>query len=274
MGRSANIDTWRKVGEQTYMLPTNPYRLNAGLIVGTSRAMVIDTGAGPNHAKAILAAVRAKTNLPLIVVNTHAHFDHFFGNAVFAEHGTDEFWAHERCAAAIAVSGEDQRSQVSEREPQMAAGRGSGSALVPPTHLVPDQGGLIDLGGREVELLHLGFGHTDHDLSVGADTVLFTGDLIEEGADPAFEDAYPAEWVATINRLIHLRDRYEVYIPGHGAPVGEHFLRVQADMLAQAIRIAEQARREAPGDATKTIPILPYGPEQARVLLDRLRDGG
>lgn len=274
MGRPANIDIWRTVGDRTYVLPTAAYRLNVGLIVGTSRAMVIDTGAGPDHATVILTAVRAVTDLPLIVVNTHAHFDHFFGNAVFAEDGTNEFWAHERCAARIASGGEDQRDLVSDSEPRMAAARGSGTALVPPTRLVPDTGGQIDLGDREVELLYLGFGHTDHDLLVATDAVLFTGDLIEEGADPAFEDAYPAEWLATINRLIQLRARYAVFIPGHGAPVGEDFLRIQSDTLAQAIRIAEQARREAPGDATKTIPILPYGPEQARVLLERLRDVG
>ena len=71
------------------MLVTEGSLLNTGLIVGSERAMVIDTGCGPRQAREILDAVREKTHLPLVVVNTHAHYDHFFGNAVFAEAGVD-----------------------------------------------------------------------------------------------------------------------------------------------------------------------------------------
>ena len=46
---------------------------------------------------------------------------------------------------------------------------------------------MLDVGGREVVLRFLGRGHTDHDLVVEVETpddatVVFAGDLVEEGA--------------------------------------------------------------------------------------------
>ena len=93
------MSRWMEVGQGNYVLTTEGSKLNTGLIVGAERAMVIDTGGGPRQGREILAAVREKTQLPLVVVNTHAHYDHFFGNAVFADDGVTEFYAHENCAA-------------------------------------------------------------------------------------------------------------------------------------------------------------------------------
>ncbi|GAB3517403.1 MBL fold metallo-hydrolase [Arthrobacter monumenti] len=269
MSQSETTGNWREVGPQAYVLPTGKYLLNVGLVVGVERALVIDTGAGPHHGTAILEAVRTMTDLPLVVANTHSHFDHFFGNAVFAAAGASEFWAHEACAADIAATGEEQRSFVAEAEPEMAAGTEEDTVLVVPEHTVGEQPVTLDLGGLSVELFHLGRGHTDNDLLVGLDTVVFAGDLIEEGADPAFEDAFPQEWVHTLERLVRLR-KYETFVPGHGSPVGSDYVRVQASTMSRAIRIATQARREAPSDTTKAIPIMPYAPEHARALMGRL----
>lgn len=97
--------------------------------------MVIDTGCGPRQGREILAAVREKTQLPLVVVNTHAHYDHFFGNAVFADDGVTEFWAHANCAATIERDADNQRRFVATNEPEMAAGgRVTPSTSLSPTH--------------------------------------------------------------------------------------------------------------------------------------------
>lgn len=82
-----NCEPWRVLGDGSFVLSSNAARalVNIGLVVGSERALVIDTGCGPRHATEILTAVRAVTALPLVVANTHAHWDHFFGNAVFRE---------------------------------------------------------------------------------------------------------------------------------------------------------------------------------------------
>ncbi|HCN20868.1 MAG TPA: MBL fold metallo-hydrolase, partial [Arthrobacter bacterium] len=114
------MSEWLDVGADNYVLVTEGSLLNTGLIVGSERAMVVDTGCGPRQGREILDAVREKTSLPLVVVNTHAHYDHFFGNAVFASDGATEFWAHENCAREIDGHGDLQRRFVGTLEPEMS----------------------------------------------------------------------------------------------------------------------------------------------------------
>lgn len=52
------------------------------LIVGNSKALVIDTRIGSNN---VYEVFRTLTDLPLMVVNTHGHCDHIFGNVYFDE---------------------------------------------------------------------------------------------------------------------------------------------------------------------------------------------
>ena len=266
------MSQWREVGVGNYVLGTAGAALNTGLVVGAERALVIDTGCGPEQAGEILAAVRELTDLPLVVVNTHAHFDHFFGNAVFAEAGVTEFWAHQNAAREIAEFGEEQRQLLGSAEPEMAAGAGHNTQIVPPNAVVRDQPVIIDLGGTTATLFYLGRGHTDGDLLVGTNTTLFSGDLVEQGAHPSFEDSFPAEWANSLRQLSALRHRYEFLVPGHGQPVNDEFVRTMANTMTTAVRQAQQATREMPDDATKAIPILPYGPEQSRWFILRLQE--
>lgn len=59
-----------------------PGGVYSSLIIGTQKALLIDTGYGYGD---LGAAVREITGLPLIVVNTHGHFDHVGGNYLFDE---------------------------------------------------------------------------------------------------------------------------------------------------------------------------------------------
>ena len=52
------------------------------LIIGTEKAMLIDTGFGFEDLR---PTIESLTNLPLIVVNTHGHTDHSGGNRYFEE---------------------------------------------------------------------------------------------------------------------------------------------------------------------------------------------
>ncbi len=225
--------SWRNLGGGSFVMAGSAARasVNVGLVVGGARALVVDTGCGPQHGAEILAAVRTLTALPLVVANTHAHWDHFFGNAVFRHDGATEFWAHAAAARAMAGTGEGQRPAVSGVEPEMAAGTGPGTALVLPTHLVGADEVVLDLGGLAVRLFTLGPGHTDGDLLVGAPGVLFTGDLIEEGAEPQFEDAFPQDWIRVLRTLAAMGEDYPVMVPGHGQPVAAEFAARMADAM-------------------------------------------
>lgn len=50
------------------------------LVVGEKKALVIDTMNGYEDVKAV---ARSVTDLPLMVVNTHGHCDHIYGNIYF-----------------------------------------------------------------------------------------------------------------------------------------------------------------------------------------------
>ncbi|GAB3534818.1 MBL fold metallo-hydrolase [Arthrobacter tecti] len=262
---------WQQLAEHVWTLQTDGLRMNVGLVVGTERALVIDTGTGPRQAAWILDAVRQMTDRPITAVNTHAHYDHVFGNAYLAAQGVEDFWAAERCAVVVVEQGDKWRAAVAGLEPAMASNDGDHTNLHPANQLVTDAPVDLDLGGVSVTLFHLGRGHTDHDLLVGAGNVLFTGDLVEEGADPAFDDSFPSDWIRTLGKVTALDDLYDVFVPGHGAPVGVDFVTTQMNKMRSAVRVTKIAMDEASVDMTKAIPILPYGPEQSRALLTRLR---
>ena len=201
------------------------YDLNVGLIVGAERCAVIDTRASLGEGTELAAAVRTITSRPGVVVNTHAHFDHFLGNAAFP--GVP-IWSSRRCAEAIATSGASQRDTATDGPDDMRA-----SPIVAPTDTFVTTASL-DLGGRTAQLSFPGRGHTDNDIVVTVPdaAVTFAGDLVEEGAPPAFEDAYPLDWPTTLDTLIASAPAGPV-VPGHGAVVDWDFVREQRDLLAR-----------------------------------------
>ena len=72
------------------------------------------------------------------------------------------------------------------------------------------------LGKLEVQILHLGRGHTKGDTVVWLpeSRVLFSGDLVEFGATPYTGDAYHKDWPTTLDALLALGP--EKLVPGRG----------------------------------------------------------
>lgn len=221
---------WREVGDRVFVRRHADLDLNCGLVVGTSGCLVIDTRSHLAEGRDLAEAVRSVTAEPWTVVNTHAHHDHCFGNAAFRP---ATVWGHRRCAEALLTTADVQRAEVVAA--LHAAGQLEAADLVaaapidPPDELV-DDAVVLDVGGRTVTLAHLGRGHTDGDLVVAVDDVLFAGDLVEEGAPPAMDDAFPLEWPATLTAVLGLV-RGPV-VPGHGDVVDAGFVAGQRDELA------------------------------------------
>ncbi|MCZ2836974.1 MBL fold metallo-hydrolase [Modestobacter sp. VKM Ac-2985] len=221
---------WREIGDRVFVRRHRELDLNCGLVVGDGGCLVIDTRCHLGEGRALAEAVRAVTPHPWTVVNTHAHFDHCFGNAAFRP---AEIWGHRRCADELEATGEHQRASVVtalREEGDPAAELVATAPIDPPDHLVDDLARL-DVGGRSVTLRHLGRGHTGADLVVAVDDVVFAGDLVEDGAPPAMEDAYPLEWAQTVTALLELV-RGPV-VPGHGGVVDAAFVAAQRDELVQ-----------------------------------------
>jgi glyoxylase-like metal-dependent hydrolase (beta-lactamase superfamily II) len=224
------LGPWQEVRSGVYVAVAEPESVNLGLIVGSQRTLLVDTGSSPEQGRAIRAALAGVTDLPLMaVVVTHWHYDHAFGLGAFADVPRI---AHEsvqvRLSSAIAAA-DARRLGV---DPQ---------GLGQPTVEIAVATAL-DLGDRRVEIAHLGRGHTEGDLVVVVPDVevLFAGDLLESAWPPSFgPDSVPDEWPATLDAVIGLMTATTVAVPGHGEPVGREFV------FEQRGRIAAQAAEKA-----------------------------
>ncbi len=233
---------WVEVADGVLARRHHELDLTTGLVLGADRALVIDTRGDERQGRELAAAVRTLTALPLLVVLTHAHFDHCFGTAAFGAVGVH---AQTGCAAAIRASAPGQRAAWSRhyREQGDAATADALAATDPPLPdrpVCPRPGdtAVLDLGGRRVVLLHPGPGHTGHDLAVHlpGDDVVFAGDLLENGAPPDHgPDAHSAHWPAAVDGLLALGAR--TLVPGHGDPMTPAQATAQRDELAVVARL-------------------------------------
>jgi glyoxylase-like metal-dependent hydrolase (beta-lactamase superfamily II) len=268
---------WQEVGDRVF---TRRYRFlhqQIGAVLTDDGPVVIDTRSTVGHAREILADLRALTTQPVAaVIDTHHHFDHSFGNHEFRP---APIWGHVRCAERIWANLLDPAAharnlvEIVEEYPTIS-GQLADVILDPPDQTVDDEGALLEIGGRRIDLLWLGRGHTDNDIVIhvpDGETV-FAGDLLENGAPPWLGDGYPLDWPATIEAILALvtaggRGSVAV-VPGHG-DVGDRAFVERS--LAEMTAIASLARQVAagtlaPADAAR---LAPYPLDVASEALER-----
>lgn len=258
---------WVEIGDGVFVRRYEFYDQNIGVVLGDAAVLVVDTRSTHAQGREILADLRMLTHDPVtVVVDTHGHFDHTFGNHVFRP---APIWGHAACPPFMARTAEQRRARIAKEQPSIAADLAE--VVVDPPDQVFEESTTVEVGGRPVELRFLGRGHTDHDIVVsvpGAD-VVFAGDLVEGGAVPFFNDAYPLDWPSTADALANLVSG--VIVPGHG----DHAGRIFADEQASAIRaVAELAGRVERGeigleDALRLTPFTGFPPEDIRAPLQR-----
>jgi glyoxylase-like metal-dependent hydrolase (beta-lactamase superfamily II) len=258
---------WVEVGDRVFVRRYAFFDQNIGLILGEGEALVIDTRSTHAQAREILADLRELTSAPVtVVVDTHGHFDHAYGNHVFRP---ATIWGHDRCVAFMARTGEQRRARIAAEEPEIAADLAE--VVIDPPDRTFDETAFVEVGGRQIELRYLGRGHTDHDIVIrvpGAG-VLFAGDLIENGAVPYFGDGYPLDWPETALRVAELVDL--VVVPGHGDHADRRFVESQAGSL---LGLATLARSVVAGELTADeavarTPFPAYPPDAVRRPLER-----
>jgi glyoxylase-like metal-dependent hydrolase (beta-lactamase superfamily II) len=263
----AAVAGWVEIGDRVFVRRYAFFDQNIGIVLGGGEAMVIDTRSTHVQAREILTDLRELTADPVtVVVDTHGHFDHVYGNHVFRP---ATIWGHERCVTFMARTGESRRAKIAVEHPDLAADLPE--VVVDPPDRTFANAAVVDVGGRPVELRYLGRGHTDHDIviSVPGAAVLFAGDLLENGAVPWFGDGYPLDWPATAAALVELVEA--VVVPGHGDHAGRAFA---AEQVAALAALAYLARGVHTGeltldDAVAQTPFHAYPATDIRRPLER-----
>jgi glyoxylase-like metal-dependent hydrolase (beta-lactamase superfamily II) len=263
-------DGWVEIGDRFFVRRYAFYDQNIGVVLGGGEALVIDTRSTYVQAREVLDDLRELTRDPVtVVVDTHGHFDHAFGNHIFRP---ATIWGQAGCVPFMHRTGEARKHEIAKEEPELAADLPE-IAIDPPDRTFDDEA-TLEVGGRAVALHYLGRGHTDHDavITVPGTDVVWAGDLLENGSVPVFGDGYPIDWPATAAALAGMIDPDRgVVVPGHGDHAGIDFARSQ---VASLTALADLARRVAAGeitldDAVAAHPFPDHPPEDARRPIKR-----
>ena len=192
------------------------------LVLGDSRALLFDTGLGIGD---ISAVARSLTDLDIVVLNSHSHYDHIGGNHQFGDIlGLDTPFTRSRARG----SGRDAVAEflspgwVWKEFPQGFDPETFESRAYTITRTVED-GDVIDLGGRRVEVL-VTPGHAPDSLCLldRDNRLLFTGDTFYfaplythlEGSDFG-------RYVESARRLATMADEVDVLLTAHNVPIAD-----------------------------------------------------
>jgi cyclase len=201
--------------------------VNAGLIHTPKGMILIDTTSSPAEIKALFEAVEARLEEVRLVINTHSHSDHTWGNQVF----TCPILAQRLCLGRMQSSLKKEwspkvlQSYLSDLEKTDLKKADDFRRTLKDLHItlpgkVFDERFKGELGGLSYEVIHLG-GHTP-DLSavwLPDSRVLFASDLIFQGRYPYVFDADIPIWISRLNKLLEF-DALAI-VPGHGVMCGE-----------------------------------------------------
>ena len=217
-----------------------PWTVNAGIVWGESRTLIVDTGPTAQAAATILGYAEAvRPGNTIVAIDTERHLDHIAGNALLRSRGI-EVHGHPSVRRSDAELAEDVRAYCESVADPVRRAAGEGTLPFLDTRIADpsvdvEHDGVLDLGGIDARVL-LAPGHTPSNLLVwvAAEGVLYTGDTVVSSYRPNLESGGPAEWRLWLEALERV-ERLEptTLVPGHGrvlqgaAPIAAEVARVR-----------------------------------------------
>ena len=205
---------------------------NVGAIITDDGVVVIDTQY-ENTIPSIVEQIGSLTDQPIrYIINTHLHGDHVGGNAYMQQYG------------AIIAHQNTYDRMLARWEGEGAPGIGDGFP-----QLTFRDSFTLNIGGIEIQLFHLGRGHTDTDVVVWipGENVVHVGDLLFNRMTPYVDvnnGAHTGMWISAINEVIQRINSDTRVIPGHGELSDVDGFRKMADYFQAIRRIVQTAHTE------------------------------
>lgn len=190
------------------------------LITGRDFALMFDTGLGIGNIRRVVDQL---TDLDVVVLNSHTHYDHIGGNHLFDTiYGTDLEYTRMRSQGSPheAVADFIQEGWVWKPLPADFSADNYQSHAFAIDRIV-GEGDVIDIGGRRLEIMHTPGHAPDSICLIDRDNrVLFTGDtfylapLYTHIAGSSFDD-----YARSAERLAGLAGSIDRAITSHNVPV-------------------------------------------------------
>lgn len=224
--------------------PTNGgWNSNAAFVVTGDGVLLFDTGSSTEIGQAIRNTIATVTDQPVKwIVNSHAHGDHWLGNAAFAD-TVESISSSAEVADLIRNDGERWVSMFQE----MTGGITGASSVVPPEQTI-EEDQVTRLGGEEVHWLLSGGAHSPGDLMVWLPDrrVLISGDVVYSDRMPSTNAGNLRQWISRLEGLIDLSPA--VVVPGHGAVTDGEGLRRLHLLLSSLWEAVQQGVDEGLSD--------------------------
>jgi len=196
------------------------FDLNLGLIIGSKNNFIIDTGFGSESVAPIIKYITEYGHLrEPIIINTHSHFDHVWGNCTFPN---SMIISHPLCRKFA------DRDWDNDLQKWSTYPRGNTKKHLPNTTFE----GVMHFPEDGVTIFHSP-GHSVDCISVydEIDKILYAGDNIGDTQDNVIP--YIETDIPTFERLIEIYKRYpfEICISGHNKPQGKDVLSRMENQL-------------------------------------------
>lgn len=254
-GRLLSADNLSQVAPHVWVIKGFP---NIGIVVGSKASLVIDTGLGTKNGQVVASVAKrlSTKGQKLYLTTTHYHAEHAAGEGGFPQ-GTVVI-RPEIQQAELESEGQKLIDLFSSRSPEdkeLLA-----DARINPANILFNGSYQLDLGGVDVHLYWFGGAHTKGDeiIQIDPDSVLFTGDVVQNKAGPYFycADCTPRTWLSVLNQVAQLPTP-KIVVPDHSPPGDASLIAQERDLMAylqSRIAVLKAAGNTA-DQATQTLTV-------------------
>ncbi|MFJ8517274.1 MBL fold metallo-hydrolase [Lysinibacillus xylanilyticus] len=215
-------------------------QVHSYLLIGEEKAALIDTGLGIDNIKRITDQL---TNLPIIVLTTHVHWDHIGSHGEFKNiyvHKDEEDWL---VNGIKKLSIEQIRKDVSRDITIPTPETFNPDTYKPfqgnPTGLLND-GDEIEIGNRKLTIYHTP-GHSPGHISIldNSKGYLFTGDLLYDGTPvyAFFPTTNPVDLTQSLKKISNIPNVTKIY-------GGHNTIGLDASLLQEVGNAVEELKEK------------------------------